>query len=192
MQLRTILSCFFCPPLQTPLWSYFSKAGYLLYWKLCPLIYLALVVSRSEKISLPSQLRTEQSFITISVVQPGPFLGMLFLAQTDWKVLLSPTWLPVWHFLTFLNNSCSSCQTPCCFLNLFNPEECKLIYWKKRKKPVLGSRAGNVRVVEMINIPAREREPVQEGGCKETSLALEPVSAFYRKKAHGILLSRTV
>lgn len=53
--------------------------------------------------------------------------------------------------------------TPRCFLNLLNPEECKLIYREKRNKPVLGSRAGNVRVVEMINIPARERELIGEG-----------------------------
>lgn len=93
----------------------------------------------------------------------GPFLGMVFLAQTDWKVLLSPHLAAGLTLFDICKQFMLFLPTPCCFLNLLNPEECKLIYREKRNKPVLGSRAGNVRVVEMINILARERELIGEG-----------------------------
>lgn len=91
------------------------------------------------------------------------FLVMFCLLESDWKVLLFllPFYPPEnwqsWHFSDISKQLRLFLPTPSCSLNLFNPIECKLIYWEKGTRPGLAAEARNVRVGKMINTPATEK-----------------------------------
>lgn len=108
---------YFSYPLHSSLKSYFWKARAIYYLGCREWIYQASVVFLcSVKISFPIFLRIQgKIIISMTHSRTSSFLGRLFLVQSDWRVLIPPTRLPVWHFLTFLNNSSLPCQLPTAF-----------------------------------------------------------------------------